>query len=680
MKANKALNYENIIPFSNGKIDTSVIPWGGSGSLNEVTSVAGRIGDVVLTADDVAATVAKLWLDPAERAKLAAIEANAEVNVNADWNAVSGDAVIFNKPSIPTLTSQLTNNSNFVVDAAYVHTENNLTDALIDKLVGIAAGAEVNVQSDWNAVSGDSAILNKPVNATALVGGFMSATDKDKLDNIDTGWFVQSDWTQTNSAAKDFIKNKPTLPTHLSQLINDSGYLTSISWANVTGKPTFATVATTGSYTDLINKPTIPTLLSQLFNDKGFIVDFNYNHTDNNFTDAFLAKLQTVANGAEVNVQADWDELDVSSDAYILNKPVIPVLISELTNDANYLTDPLGYTHTEENFSTLDKAKLDSLIAGGEPNVQSDWDETNATLDSYILNKPIFNTVATTGSYNDLLDTPTIPTSIFDFADVSDAGIGVGKVLKWNGTAFVPSSDETGTGGTALSSLSDVNVTGATSGDVLQYNGSVWVPATVSGGGGGATTLLELTDTPDVYAANRFVITNGTGDGIIFASLGLGNMSDCNTTGVVTGDLLQFDGTDFVVKATNELGLSVDDLTEASAGVEGDMLYRATAGWELRDVDYMKSLIEIFTSHITVQQWRDTYIGDSATPLTVTIPVDCEKRFFSVVAAGTGGVTIEAANGVTINGVNAGSIQVTTQYSGVAFVKLANNAYIAINK
>ena len=32
----------------------------------------------------------------------------------------------------------------------------------------------------------------------------------------------------------------------------------SIAWSDVSGKPSFATVATTGSYTDLINKPTIP--------------------------------------------------------------------------------------------------------------------------------------------------------------------------------------------------------------------------------------------------------------------------------------------------------------------------------------------------------------------------------------------------------------------------------------
>jgi hypothetical protein len=39
----------------------------------------------------------------AEKSKLAGIQAGAEVNVNADWNAVSGDAQILNKPTIPSI-------------------------------------------------------------------------------------------------------------------------------------------------------------------------------------------------------------------------------------------------------------------------------------------------------------------------------------------------------------------------------------------------------------------------------------------------------------------------------------------------------------------------------------------------------------------------------------------------
>lgn len=58
--------------------------------------------------------------------------------------------------------SDATNNANYVVDASYNHTDNNYTTAEKTKLSGIASGAEVNVNADWNASSGDAQILNKP--------------------------------------------------------------------------------------------------------------------------------------------------------------------------------------------------------------------------------------------------------------------------------------------------------------------------------------------------------------------------------------------------------------------------------------------------------------------------------------------------------------------------------------
>ena len=42
--------------------------------------------------------------------------------------------------------------------------------------------------------------------------------------------------------------------------------------------------------------------------------------------------------------------------------------------------------------------------------VQSDWTEADTSSKAYIQNKPALATVATSGSYNDLTDTPTIPT------------------------------------------------------------------------------------------------------------------------------------------------------------------------------------------------------------------------------------------------------------------------------
>jgi hypothetical protein len=67
-------------------------------SVSPVTSVNGQIGDVVIpTSDNNFTTVLKNKLD--------GIQAGAEVNVNSDWNATSGDAQILNKPTIPSITN-----------------------------------------------------------------------------------------------------------------------------------------------------------------------------------------------------------------------------------------------------------------------------------------------------------------------------------------------------------------------------------------------------------------------------------------------------------------------------------------------------------------------------------------------------------------------------------------------
>lgn len=48
----------------------------------------------------------------------------------------------------------------------------------------------------------------------------------------------------------------------------------SVAWDDITNKPDFKTVATSGSYSDLTNKPVIPTKTSDLTNDSGFVNDY----------------------------------------------------------------------------------------------------------------------------------------------------------------------------------------------------------------------------------------------------------------------------------------------------------------------------------------------------------------------------------------------------------------------
>jgi hypothetical protein len=90
-------------------------------------------------------------------------------------------------------------------------------------------------------------------------------------------------------------------------------------------------------------------------------------------------KLNGIASGAEVNVQANWNETDTSSDAYIQNKP------------GNASSTSAGF------MTAADKIKLDGIASGAEVNVQSDWSVTDNTSDAYIKNKPVDATQSTSG-------------------------------------------------------------------------------------------------------------------------------------------------------------------------------------------------------------------------------------------------------------------------------------------
>ena len=81
--------------------------------------------------------------------------------------------------------------------------------------------------------------------------------------------------------------------------------------------------------------------------------------------------------------------------------------------------------------------KLMGIQAGAERNVQSDWTATDTNSDAYIKNKPNLATVATSGSYNDLSNKPTI--SSLSGIPLSQKGAANGVAsLDSNGT--VPAS------------------------------------------------------------------------------------------------------------------------------------------------------------------------------------------------------------------------------------------------
>ena len=113
------------------------------------------------------------------------------------------------------------------------HTHSNksvvdkLTQAMLDKLAGIDAGAEVNVQPDWNEtdIGEDSYIKNKPKSMPASdVPDWAKAAVKPSYNWTEVtgkpGTFPPSSHTHTKSQISD-------MPTKVSQFSNDAGYITS---------------------------------------------------------------------------------------------------------------------------------------------------------------------------------------------------------------------------------------------------------------------------------------------------------------------------------------------------------------------------------------------------------------------------------------------------------------------
>lgn len=86
--------------------------------------------------------------------------------------------LLLNTPTIPTALSQLADDS----------THRLVTDTHLAKLAGIAAGAEVNVNADWNAVSGDAQILNKPTIPDQLSDLLDDSTHRLVTDSEKAAW------------------------------------------------------------------------------------------------------------------------------------------------------------------------------------------------------------------------------------------------------------------------------------------------------------------------------------------------------------------------------------------------------------------------------------------------------------------------------------------------------------
>lgn len=168
---------------------------------------------------------------------------------------------------------------------------------------------------------------------------------------------IQSDWNQTDSTASDYIKNKPSISGGGGGTQANSDWNASSGVAQILNKPTLATVATSGNYTDLSNKPTLGSLaakstITNVDVDAAAAISTtkisglatvatsgNYTDLSNKPTLGSLAAKSTITN-ADVDAAAAISTTKISGLATVAtsgnytdltNKPTIPVLTTSTT-------------------------------------------------------------------------------------------------------------------------------------------------------------------------------------------------------------------------------------------------------------------------------------------------------------------------------------------------------------
>ncbi len=170
--------------------------------------------------------------------------------------------------------------------------------------ISVSGTGDVVTGAAWDSSTKSLTITKGTIpDATTSASGLMSSTDKSKLDGVETG----AEANELNFS-KVVAGGTDVVPANTADTLTlSAGSNVSIS---ASGK-TITIAATDTTYS------------AATTTDAGLM------------SAADKTKLDGVATGAEVNVQADWSESDSTSDAFILNKPTN---VSAFNNDAGYLT------------------------------------------------------------------------------------------------------------------------------------------------------------------------------------------------------------------------------------------------------------------------------------------------------------------------------------------------------
>ena len=278
------------------------------------------------------------------------------------------DAGFITEDDIPTNVSAFTN------DAGYLTSHQSLSSVVASAQYNSTSkkiefynpsGTKLNTDIDASAFIKDGMVDTVEVSGGNLVITFNTDAGKEDIEIPISDIFDANNY-YTKTQVDGLIPTVNNAKLTIKKNASDTGTeFTANASTNVTCNLGLATVATSGSYADLSNKPTIPTV-----NDTAITIKKNASDTGDSFT-TNTATAKTINLGlSTVATSGSYNDLS--------NKPTIP------TVNNSTITIKKNSDDTGDSFTT--NASSGKTINLG------------------------LATVATSGSYNDLSNKPTIPT------------------------------------------------------------------------------------------------------------------------------------------------------------------------------------------------------------------------------------------------------------------------------
>lgn len=282
------------------------------------------------------------------------------------------------------------------------------------------AGGGTATTVDWDNIQ------NRPDFAqVATSGDYEDLDNKPEIPSLEgyaTEQWVSEQGFSTFSGSYEDLTDKPSIPTVNDALLTikqggvtkgtfsansnqnieidlEAGGSGSTDWNDITNKPDFATVATSGSYTDLSNRPDMDEYVDVETYNQGMgqvnntlenkvsygVYTPKMEAIDNALTDKVDTTALCTINNERIDTRSNFELVRTDSIARVAttgsytdlnDKPTIPTKTSELTNDSGFTTFSGDYN---------DLTNKPTIPA---PQVQADWNQSDTTALDYIKNKP----------------------------------------------------------------------------------------------------------------------------------------------------------------------------------------------------------------------------------------------------------------------------------------------------